>query len=89
MAVLSFFLSPVGRWIAGALALLLVVGGIYLKGERDGADRIQRKWDAAVHAAIERGNKARGDAERSVPDDGVPNDLFDRDKSTVRGVAGD
>jgi hypothetical protein len=43
---------------------------------------VQRKWDAAVVAAIERGEKARSDAERDVDSNGngvVRDDKFDRD----------
>ena len=82
MAVLSFLLSPVGRWLAGGLAILAVLGLIYAKGYNDGSARIQAKWDAAVQAAIDKGNTARTDATGDVerdPDGGL-RDNYNRDK---------
>ena len=77
MPFLAFFLSPLGRWLGGAAIVLAVVAGIYMKGHSDGSDRVQRKWDAAVQAAIDKGSKARTDAERDVgaQPDGVRDDL--------------
>ena len=69
MPFLAFFLSPIGRWLGGAAIVLAVVAGIYMKGHSDGSASVQRKWDAAVQAAIERGEKARSDAERGVAAD--------------------
>lgn len=68
MAILSLILSPVGRWVAGALVVMALLGGIYGKGYSDGKAVVQAKWDAAVLAAIERGKNARTDAEREVGD---------------------
>lgn len=82
MTVIVFLLSPVGRWLAIAIVAVSALVGIYGKGYFDGKANVQAKWDAAVHAAIERGTKARTDAERDVgtnPADGVRNDEFDRD----------
>lgn len=80
-AALAFILSPLGRWLGIAAIALALVGGIYMKGHSDGSASVQRKWDAAVKAAIEQGEKARTDAERSITDD--PDGLRDpanRDK---------
>lgn len=68
MMGLEFLLSPLGRWLAGAAAALVILMGIYAKGRIDGAERVQAKWDAAVLAAIERGKAARTDAEREIGD---------------------
>lgn len=86
MNVLAFFLSPLGRKVALGLVFLAAIGGIYLKGHSDGASAVQGKWDAAVQAAIERGEKARTDAESSVgadTADGVRNDKFNRNKGAM------
>lgn len=77
MPFLAFFLSPLGRWLGIAAIALALVAGIYLKGHSDGSASIQRKWDAAVKAAIERGEKARSDAERGIAAD--PDGLRDPD----------
>ena len=34
--MLAFAFSPLGRWVVGALAILAVVGGVYLKGRLAG-----------------------------------------------------
>jgi len=80
--MIAFFLSPLGRWLGGAAVALVLVGGIWLHGFNKGKDHVQAKWDAAVQRAIERGEKARTDAERDVgaePADGVRDDKFNRD----------
>jgi hypothetical protein len=79
LAIVSFFTSPVGRFVGYGLAIIAVVGGIWLHGEHHGAKRIQAKWDQAVEASIERGEAARRDAERDTPADGMSNDRFNRD----------
>ena len=79
---MTFLLSPLGRWLAGGALFIAVLGGVWLHGDNHGASRVQRKWDAAVAAAIERGEKARADAVRDIDSNGngvVPNDQFDRD----------
>lgn len=60
MTVLAFFLSPLGRYVAIGIAALALVGGAYWKGDSNGADRIQTKWNASREAA--RVEKARLDS---------------------------
>ena len=80
--MIAFLFSPLGRYVAVGLVVIAALGGAYIKGNYDGSARVQAKWDNAVQAAIERGEKARADAESSVDRDshgGVSNDHFDRD----------
>lgn len=87
MIAFSFLTSKLGRWALGIVAVLLIGGAIYGKGYSDGKAKIQAKWDAAVSAAIERGVKARTDAEHAVDSNGnaagVSNDIFDRDRGAM------
>ena len=76
--MIALLFSPLGKIIAVAVAVAAILGGVYLKGRSDGASSVQAKWDAAVQAAIERGEGARRDAERDV-ERGVPDDKFNRD----------
>ncbi len=76
-AVVSFFLSPLGRWVAGALLIAALLGGIYTKGYSDGKQNVQSKWDAAVQAAIQRGTNARTEAERDIEPQPSPGSLSD------------
>jgi hypothetical protein len=46
MAIFSFFLSPLGRWIAGALAIAALLGGIYFKGVLDNKAAEEAKRNA-------------------------------------------
>jgi hypothetical protein len=36
LAAWMFLKSPIGRALAGVLAILVIAGGIYLKGRHDG-----------------------------------------------------
>jgi len=56
---------------------ILAAGSIYAKGNRDEA----RKWNDAIKTDVDKGNKARADAERSVNDGSVRGDEWNRDKS--------
>lgn len=80
--MIAFILSPIGRWLAGAAIFAVLMGAndlyFYNKGKRN----VQDKWDAAIATQINKGTKARTDAERSVdsdPDGGL-RDNFNRDK---------
>jgi hypothetical protein len=72
MAFLSFFLSPVGRWIGAGLAVLLVVGSAYTKGRVDGRASYKAKIERQIKDAVETGNNGRADALRQLDADGVP-----------------
>lgn len=84
MSAIAFLLSPLGRWLGGALLVGAAVLGIYMKGHSDGKAVVQAEWDAAVDRAAKRGEQARTDAERSVGDkpdaDGMRNDPYNRDR---------
>ena len=85
--IFSFFLSPLGRWVGGGVIVAAFIGGIYIKGYVDGKQNVQAKWDAAIQAAIERGENARDEAERTVPakpePGGLRHDRFNRDGGTM------
>lgn len=88
MPFITFFLSPVGRWVAGIVVVLALLGGIYLKGRSDGYASCQSKWDAAEQAALKRGSDARLSAERDVAG-GVRLNEFDRKPDDLPTVASD
>lgn len=62
---------------AGAVAL-------YSKGAADASRRKQAEWDAAERRMVDRSNKARSDAVRTVDAGRVSDDEFDRDRHQVR-----
>lgn len=66
--MIGFLLSPIGRWLAGATAILVLLGGIYIKGRSDGKDLITERWKRAEQAASDKATKARREAEGEVPD---------------------
>lgn len=39
--ILTFLLSPIGRWVAGVGAVLLILGGLYVKIRLDAEKRIE------------------------------------------------
>lgn len=53
-AILSLLATPLGRWIAGGLAVLAVVGAAWLKGDAHGRAAVQARWDAAIAADARR-----------------------------------
>jgi len=81
MGVITFLLSPVGRWIAGALAILAIIGGIYFKGRMDGKGAYRSQVEREITDAVRKGNSAREKALRDF--DNLP------DADTARGVPDD
>ena len=41
--MIAFLFSPIGRWIAGVGAILLILGGFYVKVRLDAERRIEAK----------------------------------------------
>ena len=82
MAVLGFFLSPVGRWLAGALVALLALTWAYHHVKGIGYAQCKAEWTGALVDESREGEQARTDAERDVRDDtpdSVRNDPWNRD----------
>lgn len=75
-AILAFVLSPIGRWVAGASIIVLLLGGIYVKGRQDGKLSYQAKVQREITAAINRGDEGRADALKQLDADGVPDGWF-------------
>lgn len=67
LSLVSFFTSPLGRWIGAGAIVAVLLGGTYIKGDLHGAARVQAKWDSAIAADVQRGNDARAAAEREIP----------------------
>jgi len=60
--VVALLLTPLARWIFGALAVLAVLGGIYAKGRHDGRAACESRVAAAVAAEQLRQNAVRAKA---------------------------
>jgi hypothetical protein len=74
-------LKRLAVYLAAAIAITTAA---YTVGVHDGENHVQAQWDAARAATIEQGEKARTDAERSVPaepDDRLRNAPYNRDRS--------
>ena len=39
--ILTFLFSPIGRWVAGVVAALLILGGVYVKISNDAKKRVE------------------------------------------------
>jgi hypothetical protein len=76
MPFLTFFLSPLGRYVAIALAALAIVGGAYTKGRLDGRASYKAKIERQIKDAVEKGTDARDRALRDLDAGRVPNDWF-------------
>lgn len=80
--VSQMFLAGLFRNTALFVALgAFIIGATAATYTRLGEEYVQAKWDAAEKAALERGVKARSDAERTIGDDpnGVRGDPANRD----------
>jgi hypothetical protein len=62
VGIISFFLSPLGRYAGMAGVALVLVGGIYIKGRSDGKASYQAKLTREINTAIEKGDRARAEA---------------------------
>lgn len=77
--ILSFLVSKPGRWLAGALAAVLVIGGAYLKGRSDGSALTAAQTERINTDARNKADDARRRAEREFDRDGVQPDRWQRD----------
>ena len=70
LAAWTFLKSPLGRALAGAVAILVVAGGIYLKGRHDGRHAVlQGLQDDRV--TVLKDGRAIDDATVLLDDDGL------------------
>ena len=76
----QFKLYFIGAAVVAVIAAFTIT---YTKGYKNGQAHVQGKWDRAVIAGIEAGNKARTDAERDIrpdaPDSELCRDAANRD----------
>lgn len=74
--ILSFFLSPLGKWLGGALVIVTVIGGTYTKGRLDGRASYKAKIERQIKDAVEKGTEARDNALRDLDAGRVPDSWF-------------
>lgn len=60
--MIAALLSPLGRWIGGALFVLAFLAGFYALGNRHGTERNEAKWQRASAAEITRQAAVRAKA---------------------------
>lgn len=75
-AILAFILSPIGRWVAGALVVAGLVAGVYAKGRIDGRSSYKAKIERQINDAVQKGDAGRADALRKLDDGGVSDNWF-------------
>lgn len=76
MAILSFFLSPIGRYVAIGLVALLAIGGTYAKGRLDGRSSYKAKIERQINDAVKKGTDARDHSLRELDAGRVPDAWF-------------
>ena len=74
----AYFIRPLRPYALMVAGGALAIGAFAIKVAEAAARRKQKEWDDAERKSIERGNKARRDAERSHAAGGV-RDKWDRD----------
>lgn len=71
---MSWLLTPIGRWLSSAMAVLAGIGAIYLKGRRDAKATLEQKAQAdaltRTQNSLRAGDAVRTDAGRLRDDDG-------------------
>lgn len=75
-AIIAFIFSPIGRWVAGSIAVLVFVGGIYTKGRLDGRASYKSKIERQINEAVSKGEDGRADALRKLDAGSVPDSWF-------------
>ena len=75
-AILALVLSPIGRWISGALIVLAMLAGIYAKGRIDGKSSYKAKIERQINDAVSKGDTGRADALKKLDDGGAPDGWF-------------
>lgn len=75
-AIFAWFIGPIGRWVAGGLAILIALGGIYEKGRFDQRAYDKAKLQKEISNAIEKGENGRADALRKLDAGGLPDGWF-------------
>lgn len=60
--MIGFLLSPVARYIGGALAILAIIGAIYWKGHSDGSASVHAELAAKRASEIETARQIERDA---------------------------
>jgi uncharacterized membrane protein len=81
---LAWFFPPLRKYAVAAAGIIVAALTIYAKGSRDASRRKQAEWDKAEDRMVEKGNRARADAERDAAAGRLSDDEFDRDKSQMR-----
>lgn len=76
MAVVGFFLGPVGRWVGIVAVVAMAIAGIYGKGRVDGAASYKAKIERQIKDAVEKGTDARDNSLRELDAGRVPDAWF-------------
>lgn len=72
---MMWLLSPIGRWLSAAGAMLTLLAALYMKGRRAGIEALQREQE------VERNRRARNaiQADDAVRRDVASGRLYDND----------
>ena len=72
--ILTFLFSPIGRWVAGVGAILLILGGLYVKIRLDAERRIEARGTrdtlTRTQDAVRAGDNVDVSPDSSRSDDG-------------------
>ena len=79
-AAVAWFFPPFRKYAIAAGLVTLGLLGIYRAGYKQGGARKKKEWDNAIERDVNKGRKARADAERDVAAGRVRSDKWDRDK---------
>jgi len=76
MAIVGFFLGPIGRWVGIVGVAAMAVAGVYGKGRIDGAASYKAKIERQIKDAVTEGTEARERSLRELGAGRVPDNWF-------------
>ena len=76
MPIVTFFLSPIGRYLAIGLVAVAAIGSVYTKGRFDGRASYKAKIEGQIKDAVAKGTDARDHSLRELDAGRVPDAWF-------------
>lgn len=76
MAILLWFLGPIGRYVSIGIATVAIVGGMYAKGRYDQRVSDKAALAAEISKSIAKGEQGKADALKQFDEGHMPANYF-------------
>lgn len=74
--ILGFITGPIGRYVAGAVGIIAIVGSVYLKGRYDQRVSDKAALQAEIAQSIAKGEQGKADALKKFDEGHMPANYF-------------